>query len=157
MRKNLEQFIRFGMVGVVNTGVYYAFYRVWLLILPYLAAHVLAWALATLISFYLNAYFTFKVRPTLKKLLAFPLSSLVNLAISTVVSAILVSGMDVSDKWGTLIGGIIAVPFTFLVVRLIFVRPAASTPAPAATAGESPAAAPEPTPAPAQTEGETTI
>lgn len=108
-------------MGLANTAVYYIAYRLWLLFLPYLAAHVLGWAVATFGSFYMNAYFTFKTRPTLRRLLAFPLSSLVNLVISTVVSAILVSGLDVSDKWGTLVGGIVAVPFTFAVVRVIFV------------------------------------
>lgn len=119
-RTLIGQFIRFGLVGVANTAVYYLFYRIFLLFVPYLGAHVLGWALATLFSFYVNAYFTFRERPTLRRLAAFPLSSLVNLVISTVVSAILVSGVGASENWGTVVGGIVAIPFTFAVVRLVF-------------------------------------
>lgn len=126
-RAIVRQFVRFAAVGVANTAVYYLAYRFSLMFLPYLVAHVLAWAVATVFSFYFNAYFTFRTRPTVRKLLAFPLSSLVNLVISTAVSFLLVSVWGASATWGTLVGGLAAVPFTFLVVRLIFLgRPRSS-------------------------------
>lgn len=119
-RQKLYQFIRFCVVGVGNTAVYYVAYRLFLLVFPYLAAHVLGWCVATVFSFFMNAWFTFKVRPTIKRFLAFPLSSLVNLAVSTAASVLLVSGLNVSERWGTLVAGILAIPFTYLAMRFVF-------------------------------------
>lgn len=119
-RQKIYQFVRFCVVGVGNTAVYYVAYLLFLQFLPYLVAHVLGWCVATVFSFFMNAWFTFKVRPTIKRFLAFPLSSLVNLAVSSVASVLLVSGFNASERWGTLVAGIIAIPFTFLAMRFVF-------------------------------------
>lgn len=115
----LGQVLRFGIVGVANTAVYYACYRLFLLVLPYLPAHLIAWALSVVFSFFINCWFTFRVRPTLKRFLAFPATTLVNLLFTTVGSVILVSGLQFDERYATLIMGIIAIPFTFALTRFI--------------------------------------
>lgn len=119
MKQVLGQLMRFGLVGVANTAVYYAFYRLFLLVMPYLPAHLIAWALSVVFSFFINCWFTFKVRPTLKKFLAFPSSTLVNLLFTTVGSVILVSGIGFDERYATVLMGIIAIPFTFALTRFI--------------------------------------
>ncbi|MGW0288329.1 GtrA family protein [Streptomyces sp. NPDC003236] len=66
------QMARFALVGVVNTGTYYGCYLALLTALPYLAAHVIAFALSMTGSFLLNSYFTYRTRPTWRKFLLFP-------------------------------------------------------------------------------------
>lgn len=119
MRTRFHQLLRFGLTGLANTAVYYACYRLLLLALPYLAAHGLAWAASVVFSFFMNCWFTFKVRPTVKKFLAFPASSLVNLLLTTVGSVALVSGLGVDERYATLLMGIVAIPFTFVITAFI--------------------------------------
>ncbi|MGO2748661.1 MAG: GtrA family protein [Pseudoclavibacter sp.] len=113
----MKALIKFALVGVVNTLVYYALYRLFLLVAPYLLAHVAAWFLSFVGSFFLNCYFTYRVRPTWKRFLRFPASALVNVAFSTAVSFLLVSVLDGDPRWATLIAGILAIPVTFVIAR----------------------------------------
>ena len=124
-RQKAFELTRFCFVGIANTAIYYLFYRLILLALPYLAAHVAAWFIATVASFLMNCVFVFKVRPTLRRFVRFPAAPLTNLFISTVGSILLISSLGVSEKWGTLIAGIIAVPLTFTVARIALRSPRA--------------------------------
>lgn len=57
-----RKFIKFGLVGVINTGVDFSIYlfltriALW----HFLAAHITAFTLATINSFFLNKFWTFK-------------------------------------------------------------------------------------------------
>lgn len=114
--------VRFGMVGVANTAVYYLCYRLALLVLDYLVAHLLAWVVSVLFSFLMNCWFTYRVRPTWRRLLAFPASTLVNLAFTTLGSVLLVERLGVDERYATLAMGILAIPFTFAVTTLVLTR-----------------------------------
>ncbi|WP_394274854.1 GtrA family protein [Luteococcus sp.] len=118
----MARLVRFGMVGVANTAVYYLCYRLALLLMVYLAAHLLAWVLSVLFSFLMNCWFTYRVRPTWRRLLAFPASTLVNLAFTTLGSVLLVERLGVDERYATLAMGILAIPFTFAVTTLVLTR-----------------------------------
>lgn len=115
----LPKLFRFGLIGVANTVVYYLAYRLLLIAMPYLVAHVAAWSVSVLFSFLMNCWFTFKVRPTLRRLVAFPTSSFANLFLTTFGSIVLVSGLHVDERYATLIMGILAIPATFWLTALI--------------------------------------
>lgn len=127
-RRLLGEVLRFGAVGVANTAVYYATYRLLLLALPYLGAHVLAWAVSVVGSFLLNCWFTFRVRPTVQRFLLFPASTLVNLVLTTGGSAAVVSGLGWDERYATVLMGIAAIPATFLVTRFVLARPTTAPP-----------------------------
>ena len=78
------QMVRFALVGAVNTGTYYGLYLALLTWLPYVAAHVIAFALSMVGSFFLTSYFTYRTRPTWRKFLLFPLSMTVLFLFMTV-------------------------------------------------------------------------
>lgn len=118
----LARLIRFGLVGIANTLVYYVCYRLGLLVLPYLAAHLIAWAISVVFSFFMNCWFTYRVRPTWRRLLAFPASTLVNLAFTTIGSVVLVEQLHVDERYATLAMGILAIPFTFAVTTLVLTK-----------------------------------
>lgn len=121
MRLWLGRIIRFGMVGAVNTAVYYGLYLLLHLAMPYLVAHVIAFVLAMIGSYFLNCYFTFRTRPTWRKFLLFPLSNITNFVITSVGLYVLVSVFHLSERFSPLIAAAVAIPITFVVAQLILV------------------------------------
>lgn len=111
--------LRFVVVGVANTAVYYLVYRLLLLALPYLPAHLLAYAVGIVFSFFANSFFTFRVRPTWRRFLAFPLTTLFNFLVVTVGSVLLVERGWVDERWATLLMTVVAIPVTFLLTRFV--------------------------------------
>ena len=51
--------IKFSMVGVVNTGVYYGVYLLLYRYMPYVAAHLIGWTVSVVGSYLLNSWFTY--------------------------------------------------------------------------------------------------
>lgn len=113
------QIIRFCLVGVANTGFYYGTYRLFLLFMPYMAAHVAAWCCAIVFSFFLNCYVTFKVKPTWKRFIVFPSTTLANFTITTLGAYLLIEVAGVSSKYGTLLASLVAIPITFTLTRFV--------------------------------------
>ena len=122
-RNTAWQVVRFGLVGVVNTGTYYGLYLLLGLWVPYIAAHVLAFALSMVGSFFLTSYFTYRTRPTWKKFLLVPLTNAANFVITTVGVYVLVDLMDVDSTYAPLIAAAAAIPVTFLLSRTIMLGP----------------------------------
>ncbi|WP_328627478.1 GtrA family protein [Streptomyces sp. NBC_00353] len=117
------QMARFALVGVVNTGTYYGCYLALLTVLPYLAAHVIAFALSMTGSFLLNSYFTYRTRPTWRKFLLFPLTNAANFVITTGGVWLLVDRAGFSSRYAPLVAALAAIPITFVVSRAIMLRP----------------------------------
>ncbi|MEU4445943.1 GtrA family protein [Actinosynnema sp. NPDC050801] len=129
MTGRLRRLVRFGLVGVLNTAVYYALYLSLRTLTPYLAAHLVAFGLAMVGSYFLNCRFTFRTRPALRTFLLFPLSNATNLAVSTGGLYLLVSGLDVDQRIAPLLASAAAIPCTFLVAQLVLIgRPAPASP-----------------------------
>ncbi|NKR57917.1 GtrA family protein [Rhodococcus hoagii] len=123
----MRHILRFGVVGVVNTGVYYALYLVFNTVMPYLAAHLLAIAISMVGSFFLNCYWTFRTRPTWRKFALFPLTNATNYIVTTVGMVLLVTFLGVDDRIAPLIAAVAAIPVTFLLSRRILTHQPAST------------------------------
>lgn len=115
----LGQAVRFGLVGVVNTATYYGMYLLFLRWLPYLVAHVAAFALSTVGSFLLNCWFTYRTRPTWRKFLLFPLTTAANFVITTGGVYVLVDLLHTGDRAAPLMAAAAAVPITFVLSRTI--------------------------------------
>ena len=120
MKKDqLPALARFVVVGLANTLVYYAIYRLLLLGMPYLPAHVLAYGAGICFSFVANSVFTFRVRPTWRRLLAFPLTTAFNFVAVTAGSVLVVERCGADERWATLAMTVVAVPVTFLLTRYV--------------------------------------
>ncbi|MFJ1750112.1 GtrA family protein [Streptomyces sp. NPDC088116] len=117
------QMVRFALVGVINTGTYYACYLFLLNRLPYVVSHVLAFLLSMTGSFFLNSRFTYRIRPTWRKFLLFPLTNAANFVITTTGVYLLVDVLHFSSRYAPLITAAAAVPITFVVSRTILTRP----------------------------------
>jgi putative flippase GtrA len=131
---NYGRVLRFGLVGVVNTAVYYALYLLASKAVPYLAAHVIAFTLAMIGSYFLNCYVTFQVAPTWRKFLLFPLSNLTNFVVTSVGLYLLVGRLHMNSKLAPLVAAGIAIPITYVVAHLVLVgRDSAAPTEPPAT------------------------
>ncbi|MFF6783269.1 GtrA family protein [Streptomyces sp. NPDC012510] len=121
-RRTSGQIIAFALVGVVNTVIYYGLYLLFLNGLPYLGAHVLAFALSMTGSFFLNARFTYRTRPTWRKFLLFPLTNATNFLITTAGVYVIVDVLHTGNRFAPLLASGAAIPVTFLVSRMIMLR-----------------------------------
>lgn len=117
------QVVRFGLVGVVNTGTYYGLYLLFGRWVPYIVAHVVAFALSMVGSFFLTSYFTYRTRPTWRKFLLFPLTNAANFVITTAGVYVLVGLMGVDSTYAPLIAAAAAIPVTFVLSRTIMLGP----------------------------------
>ncbi len=126
-RLNTE-FSRFVVVGVINTLTYYSIYLVLhkLAGMSYLLAHILGFLISLNASFFLNSYVTYRVRPTLKKYLYFPLTQVVNISVSTVLIYVFVEFVHLSSFIAPFGAVLFTVPITFIVSSRIMKGPASS-------------------------------
>jgi putative flippase GtrA len=118
---NLGRVLRFGIIGVVNTATYYVLYLLLKHPLPYLVAHVLAFTIAMIGSYFLNCYFTFRTRPTLRKFLLFPLSNVTNFCVTSVGLYVLVKVFRFDEMFAPLLAAVAAIPVTFIVAQFVLI------------------------------------
>lgn len=120
-----KEFWKFNLVGIMNTLNYYLLYLLFskLLAFNYLGSHLISFFISIIGSFYMNTYFTYRTTPTLKKFLQFPLTYLVNIAISTGTIFISVQILHLPDTIAPLVASVFSIPFTFLASRMVLTRP----------------------------------
>ncbi|MEH6852975.1 GtrA family protein, partial [Bacillus pseudomycoides] len=92
MSNNYKQIIRFVFVGCMNTLNYWLLYLLFSHVYHFhhLTAHSIAFIVSMIGSFFMNTYFTYKTKVTLKKFLQFPLTYIVNFIITKVSIYVLV-------------------------------------------------------------------
>ncbi|TKC17132.1 GtrA family protein [Robertmurraya kyonggiensis] len=108
-------------MGFINTGNYYLLYLLFFVLLNfhYMIAHILSFLISMVGSFFLNSYYTYKTKPTLKKFLQFPLTYIVNVIVTTTAIYILTEIVKLDGKITPLLASGIAIPFTFLISKKI--------------------------------------
>lgn len=115
------QFIKFGLVGLSNTGLSLAIYYTLIsLNVNYIIANVIAFLLSVLNAYYWNNRFVFskKAKGHLKPLIRVYLSYGFTFLLGTVLLFIMVRYMDISKYIAPLINLVITVPINFLVNKL---------------------------------------
>lgn len=120
----IMQIIRFGIVGVINTMNYYILYLLFLYgcSFSYMVSHISAFVLSMIGSFYLNCYFTYKVKPTFKKFFQFPLTYIVNVTISSLSLLVLVDLLHLNETISPLIAQGLTIPATFVISKKVLVN-----------------------------------
>ena len=104
-KKELNRFIRFGIVGLIGSLIDFGFLNLFTLVfkLPYVLSSVFSFSLAVINNYILNRFWTFpnsRKDPVLNQLVQFGLVSLVGLLIRTPLLAWLEKVLiPLAEKW----------------------------------------------------------
>ena len=131
LSETLEQFIKFGIVGVTNTGVGYGINVLVLKILQpyhlswdYVAANIVSFLLSVLWSFYWNNKFVFteeegqkrnKLKALLKTYVSYGFTGII---LTNVLSYLWIDVLGISKYLAPLINLIITIPLNFIMNKL---------------------------------------
>lgn len=115
------EILKFIIVGGINTLNYYIIYLLLLKLIGvnYLVSHISGFVISFIISYYLNCYFVYKVQPTWKKFIQFPLTQVVNMGMQTLLLYIFVQWFNISSVIAPFAGLIITIPVTFILSKYI--------------------------------------
>lgn len=118
MKFNIQEIIRFGIVGVIATIIHYEIYLVLNLIITSWIAYSIGYGISFLGNFYLSNRFTFKTKPTFKKGVGFGLSHFINYLLQVILLSVFIK-LGMPDKYAPIPVFCIAVPINFLMVRFV--------------------------------------
>lgn len=114
------QFIKFGFVGISNTLISLVVYYLGLALgVHYVAANAAGFVLGTINAYFWNNRYVFKksedeVRSTGKSVVRVFVSYGFTLALSTVLLALWVDGLHISDKIAPIINLLVTIPLNFV-------------------------------------------
>ncbi|HFO0503943.1 TPA: flippase GtxA [Staphylococcus aureus] len=115
------EILKFIIVGGINTLKYYVVYLLLLKLLhiEYMISHITGFIVAFVISYYLNCYFVYRVKPTWRKFISFPITQIVNVSLQTVLLYVFVSWLNLPAEIAPFAGLIITIPITFILSKWI--------------------------------------
>ncbi|SCT20343.1 Putative sugar translocase in surface polysaccharides biosynthesis [Staphylococcus aureus] len=115
------EILKFIIVGGINTLNYYVVYLLLLKLLhiEYMISHITGFIVAFVISYYLNCYFVYRVKPTWRKFISFPITQIVNVSLQTVLLYVFVSSLNLPAEIAPFAGLIITIPITFILSKWI--------------------------------------
>ncbi|WP_416957867.1 flippase GtxA [Staphylococcus aureus] len=115
------EILKFIIVGGINTLNYYVVYLLLLKLLhiEYMISHITGFIVAFVISYYLNCYFVYRVKPTWRKFISFPITQIVNVSLQTVLLYVFVSWLNLPEEIAPFAGLIITIPITFILSKWI--------------------------------------
>ena len=115
------EILKFIIVGGINTLNYYVVYllQLKLLHIEYMISHITGFLVAFVISYYLNCYFVYRVKPTWRKFISFPITQIVNVSLQTVLLYVFVSWLNLPAEIAPFAGLVITIPITFVLSKWI--------------------------------------
>ena len=115
------EILKFIIVGGINTLNYYDVYLLLLKLLhiEYMISHITGFLVAFVISYYLNCYFVYRVKPTWRKFISFPITQIVKVSLQTVLLYVFVSWLNLPAEIAPFAGLIITIPITFILSKWI--------------------------------------
>ncbi|HCX3628029.1 TPA: flippase GtxA [Staphylococcus aureus] len=115
------EILKFIIVGGINTLNYYVVYLLLLKLfhIEYMISHITGFIVAFVISYYLNCYFIYRVKPTWRKFISFPITQIVNVSLQTVLLYVFVSWLNLPAEFAPFAGLVITIPITFVLSKWI--------------------------------------
>ncbi|HAR3498619.1 TPA: flippase GtxA [Staphylococcus aureus] len=115
------EILKFIIVGGINMLNYYVVYLLLLKLLhiEYMISHITGFLVAFVISYYLNCYFVYRVKPTWRKFISFPITQIVNVSLQTVLLYVFVSWLNLPAEIAPFAGLVITIPITFVLSKWI--------------------------------------
>jgi len=117
-----DKFIRFIIVGILNSGLSYFVYCFFLLWFDYLYSYTITFILAVLQSYFLNLKVVFQAQHEWTKLVKFPLVYGAQYLVGLAFMRLLVGEWGLSEVYAPLVVVLVTVPFTFVLSRYVLGR-----------------------------------
>jgi putative flippase GtrA len=119
VKKSYTEVFRFGLVGDFNTIHHQLWYILMINLVHYTIANSIGFIMSYMGSFFLNTYFTYRSRPSLKKFLLFPITYLLMLLLSTFGFFMLIEYIGIDIRLASFYTSIAAVPFSIIIYKYI--------------------------------------
>lgn len=119
----IVEIIRFGLTGVLATGIQYGLYVVFVgpVHLSAQMATVVSYVISFVFNFFLSNYFTFHSKPTAEKGIGFTISHAINLGLQVGLVSVFNTFMPARLAMLPVFG--ICIPTNFLLVRFVLKSP----------------------------------
>lgn len=118
-KEKLHEFFRFIIVGVISTIIHYGVYLLSLKFTNTSYAYSVGYICSFALNFYLSLSLTFKVKGSVRKILGFALSHLINYSLHIILLQTFIS-LSLKQEYAPIPVFAIAVPVNFLLVRFVF-------------------------------------
>jgi putative flippase GtrA len=122
-REQLGTFLRFVLVNVLNTVLYWGLYLVLLLALPYFAANALALVVAVLVAYLANARYAFRVSASRWSLVLYLVTNGTTVLLRMAVVWALVDGLSLPESLAPPVAVAVTTPIAFVLTRWAMVQP----------------------------------
>lgn len=119
INRNTKEYASFLLCGAANTGLTYALYASFLLLMPYKISYSLAYVCGIFISYFLNSQFVFKQPVTLTKFLKYPAVYIVQYGLGIIILYICIDILGISKWLAPLLVIAVSLPVTFVISKLI--------------------------------------
>lgn len=119
--KQLPEFVRFVMVGILATALHYGLYFILQNFINVNVAYTFGYIISFIANFYLTAYFTFGRKPSWRKAFGFGGAHLVNYLLHMGLLNLFL-WLGLSKPYAPIPVFAIAIPVNFLLVRFVFKR-----------------------------------
>ena len=120
MKFMTRSFIRFLIVGIVNTLATYVLYLLFLMMVSYNIAYSFSYILGILFSYYLNSVFVFKKKVNIITFIKFPVVYIAQYLFNIVFINFFVLYLHLPESIAPLISIVLAIPITFGLSRMVF-------------------------------------
>ncbi|KHK65796.1 GtrA family protein [Pseudomonas frederiksbergensis] len=122
------KFVRFLLTGGINTIATYCLYLALLNLLPYIWSYSISYVSGIFLAFFLNRFFVFKEHQGLKTVLLLPMIYVAQYAIGVLIVWLWVMTLELPEFLAPLAATLILIPFTYVLSKLIFVKPKTLSP-----------------------------
>lgn len=117
--ENKKEFLRFCIIGTLSTLSHYGLYFLFQLILNAYVSYTIAYAITFVANFFMSSYYTFSVKPSVKKFSKMILAHLVNYCICMLLLKLFLY-VNIKKELAPFPVYAISVPINFLMVRTVF-------------------------------------
>lgn len=114
-----REFIRFIIVGLINTISTYLIYLFLLNFISYNVSYIISYISGVAIAFILNSSYVFKTKITLRKTIKYPLVYLFQYIINALVLNILIKNGVVNEILAPVLVVVFSIPVTYLLTKFI--------------------------------------
>ena len=116
---NWKEILRFGIVGIIATGIHYGVYVLCLFFTSANIAYTLGWIISLCCNFYLSARFTFRKHMSFSRAGGFVFSHIVNYLMHIGLLN-LCMWIGIGQLYAPLVVFCIVIPINFILVRFVF-------------------------------------